>query len=1187
MKKKLLSLLLVACMVLPMIPIMVFPAAATAAQSEGNYSTTFSFDATNPNFPTFAYATKDKDGTDVAVTESGYYTFGAAGDTRYHNFSQFPVYNASATDGWGNQYGRKWGINVGTDERTTKITYNGGWEIGYNTVSSNTTVNNNFTSYNGLFRDTYMYLTPDGEMNAATHASSVNITGSTKDIGILTAQLNTGAGTYLKVSAIRYTAEYSGTVTISASCAFAHAGLDNAALEIWVNGVKKGVIENKEGSATSTTVEGVDVAKGDEIQFVSVLNKANCTSNDHAKGVKDPVLMVTYTERSIYTTEFSNNATNANFPSFEYIEVTADTTGNYLFGKEGDVRYHDFSVFPNRNGDYGRYYGISDGTTKITYHNGWEIGDKSVQNATTLTTDFKPYPGLIREAGNVYMNADGDHYAYTHSSNYNITAGGAMVAEISGGKYVRTPTIRYTAEHSGIINITASCGFQASGNADFEIWVGGKYVGEVTNVNGAAATVTLKGISVKKGDTVEFINALNTDGTINAYGVKNPECVIDYTKFTLDTSYTTTFAWDPENENFPSFDFDQSGTKVQDSTHLIFGNYDFGYLPAGKTDAQITYRNNWYIGEKTVTTAWDSDKTHATGVTINNDFTLFDTLYRDGTITGLLVWANGRYMGNTSCYYVTPASEPAMMRSKMGYSTNTTKYPSDSTSDANTRVCTDYTTTSAIRYICEYDGVVDITATVGAFTYANGTDIVLLYDGTEVARVENGVALTATKTALAVEKGKAIEFVNAADPNFDKDSAEAYGYTYNYASGANRGARDVECTVTYTERKQTSSASLEISSAYAVNLYVNSVANGMTDCGVEINGVKLPATLQADGSYKVIAKDNIKVFELTGTPLANQLTQDPANDMDKGVEITYKPYETAGGITVYGDEVTVCTRDLLHTYIDGDYDATTKELAKAIRALADASHVKFDTHNAYILSHYISKPYLKGNNGAPLVSGDSGYTLNGKILGSLKYYTYIEEGMSAEEALAAVGISSGKNAFADPYTNADAATTGIANIEAGVTAPYGAGIDPTDATKYAYKIVGANVNLGDKISLVFLANGNGSNSMYDLKDHTIKIMNGNEEVKVSTSDFMATEVDGAEYMGIIVDVPIALYDSDLTVTVVDANNNAVSAPLTYSVTTWCVRNFDFATCTTESSNQYVLQGVYLLGKAAKAYVAAH
>ena len=1182
MKKKLLSLLLVACMVLPMIPIMVFPAAAATAQSEENYSTTFSFDATNPNFPTFAYATKDKDGTDVAVKESGYYTFGSQGDVRYHNFSQFPIYNASATDGWGNQYGRKWGINVGTDERTTKITYNGGWEIGYNTVSSNTTVNNNFTPYNGLFRDTYyMYMTPDGEMNAATHASSVTITGSAGNIGTLTAQGNISAGTYLKVSAIRYTAEYSGTVTISASCAFTHAGLDNAALEIWVNGVKKGVIENKEGSATSATIEGIDVLRGDEIQFVSVLNMANCTTSDHAKGAKNPVLTVTYTERAIYSTEFSNDATNANFPSFEYIEVAADTTGKYLFGTEGDVRYHDFSVFPNRSGDYGRFYGVSDGTTKITYHGGWEIGDKTVSNGE-LTTAFTPYPGLIREGSHVRMNADGDHYMYTHSSTYNITDGGAMWAEISGGKYVRTPAIRYTAEHTGIINITASCGFQASGNADFEIWVGGKYVGEVTNVGGAASSVTLKGISVKKGDTVEFINAMHADVATNYQGVKNPVCAIDYTKFTLDTSYTTTFAWDPENENFPTFDFDQSGTKVQDSAHLVFGDYDFGYLPAGKTDAKITYHNNWYIGEKSVTTAWDSDKTHATGVTINSDFTLFDTLYRDGTITGLLVWANGRYVGNTSCYYVTPAGEPALMRSMMSYSTNTTKYPSDSASDANTRVCTDYTTTSAIRYICEYDGVVDITATVGAFTYANGTDIVVLYDGTEVARVENGVALTATKTALTVEKGKAIEFVNASDPNFDKDSAATYGYTYNYASGANRGARDVECTVTYTERKQTSSASLVISNAYAVNLYVDSVANGMTDCGVEINGVKLPATLQADGSYKVVAKEDIKVFELTGTPNASQLTKDPANEMDKGVEITYKPYETAGDTTVYGEEVTVCTRDLLHTYIDGNYDATTKELAMAIRALADASRVKFES--GYILSHYVAKPYLKGNNGAPLVAGDSGYTLNGKILGTLKYYTYIKEGMTPEEALAAIGQSSGGNAFADPYTNADAATTGIANIEAGVTSPYAA--DPTDA-KYAYKIVGANVNLGDMVSLVFLANGNNGNSQYDLKNYSIKVMNGSEEVEVANSGFKATEVNGKAYMGIIVDVPISLYDSDLTVTIVDGNGNEVSAPLTYSVTTWCVRNFDFATCTTESSNQYVLQGVYLLGKAAKAYVAAH
>ena len=123
--------------------------------------------------------------------------------------------------------------------------------------------------------------------------------------------------------------------------------------------------------------------------------------------------------------------------------------------------------------------------------------------------------------------------------------------------------------------------------------------------------------------------------------------------------------------------------------------------------------------------------------------------------------------------------------------------------------------------------------------------------------------------------------------------------------------------------------------------------------------------------------------------------------------------------------------------------------------------------------------------------------------------------------------------------------------------------DVKDESQYGYKIVGANVSLGDSVKIAFLANANGANNMYNLKDgYKLKITTttgatyygdfyttqGNTDVKDDPS-----KNDPNYYMGTIVDLPIRFYNDALTIVIVDANGNEVSARLQYNVLTYCAK----------------------------------
>ena len=346
-------------------------------------------------------------------------------------------------------------------------------------------------------------------------------------------------------------------------------------------------------------------------------------------------------------------------------------------------------------------------------------------------------------------------------------------------------------------------------------------------------------------------------------------------------------------------------------------------------------------------------------------------------------------------------------------------------------------------------------------------------------------------------------------------------------------------------------ANLVIDDSYTMNLFVQPIDPNAKEAGVILHGedgdTKLAGVKQADGSFKVTVAEKIPVYELAG------MTDDSGDAPDyAGVTVNYTAYELSGSYKERAD-MSSDTLSLLNAYMASE-DEKVANLAEAVRALAVASRAAI-TETGGVGNHV--KGFLKGT-----------YTISGNYLsGANDMELAALKKLIDPDYVFTWGISS----FDDATINID--TTGYEAVKYG----YAEDVDPK---AFAYAIAGANVNLGDKISMVFLVSANGDNNLYALKSgYQLKISGADKDYY---GDFYTYELNGKTYMGVIVDVPVKYYDTDLTVTVVDAEDTAVSAEMTYSVKAWCVRNYEFG-AKASSNIQYTLKAVYMLGKAAAAF----
>ncbi len=414
-------------------------------------------------------------------------------------------------------------------------------------------------------------------------------------------------------------------------------------------------------------------------------------------------------------------------------------------------------------------------------------------------------------------------------------------------------------------------------------------------------------------------------------------------------------------------------------------------------------------------------------------------------------------------------------------------------------------------------------------------------------------------------------------------------FARNAAGGATFLAPSFKVTENYAPTvKATSTVNLVISDSYAVNATVTpGVENGEVD--VIVDG-EVIATLNPENGYICTVKSGIKVNELTASKNATK-GQD-------GTTVSYKLREEVNGHIVTSSETFSKTTNEMLAWYEANGDETTVALAKQIRHLAAVSHwiksgeaaiknedgssrdmtteeknwIKCggkDNFFLYGLKEVDGNAVASAETGSIFTNWDSGLT--DRTLATLK-------GLTAEDYYKSYwykteGDDTKKYAHFNPVE-------GVSALVKGVDFGYAEG---TNFKEFPYVIAGANVNLGDKLSLVLVIAATEDANIWALKNgYTLTAVG--EGVNVTDNGFAGVTAGGKEYIGIIVDVPVSAYDKTLDIVIKDADGNPVSQTMKYSVKAWCVNKYVFGD---SSFNNYLVRAVYNVGVAAADYQAEH
>lgn len=382
---------------------------------------------------------------------------------------------------------------------------------------------------------------------------------------------------------------------------------------------------------------------------------------------------------------------------------------------------------------------------------------------------------------------------------------------------------------------------------------------------------------------------------------------------------------------------------------------------------------------------------------------------------------------------------------------------------------------------------------------------------------------------------------------------------------------------------------LSITDAYAVKVTATPTAIAKGDKVELLVDGKVVATLDKASGYTGVAKGGITVDNLTASINATK-GQD-------GTTVAYQLREERGEYILTSGIYSITTNEML-SYYEASNDPTTKALAKQIRHLAAVSHwilsgesaiknpngssrdlnaneknwIKCGGENNFSLSG------LKVVDGNTVASAQTGSTFTDWDSGLTDRMLATMKGVTAEDYYKnywykTEGDDTQKRAHFNPVE-------GVSALVAGVDFGYAEG---TDFKAFPYVIAGANVNLGDKLSLVLVIDATADASIWDLKNgYTLTAVG--DGVDVTADGFAGVTASGKEYIGIIVDVPVSAYDKTLDIVIKDADGNPVSATMKYSVKAWCVNKYVFGD---GSFNNYLVRAVYNLGVAAAAFQAAH
>lgn len=118
----------------------------------------------------------------------------------------------------------------------------------------------------------------------------------------------------------------------------------------------------------------------------------------------------------------------------------------------------------------------------VTYNGGWQIGAKSTDGDKI---NFTPYDKLIKvtSSGQMILSRDTTSYwkywggVYMEGDPYAFFSGGTYNADYTEATLIHDPTVRYTAERAGTIEISVNeLFFYTDNSTSFAIYHNGKAV---------------------------------------------------------------------------------------------------------------------------------------------------------------------------------------------------------------------------------------------------------------------------------------------------------------------------------------------------------------------------------------------------------------------------------------------------------------------------------------------------------------------------------------------------------------------------------------------------------------------------------------------------------------------------------------------------------------------------------------
>lgn len=1146
MKKRILSLLLAVVMVALAIPAAVLPAlAADGENGATSLDTRFSL------LDNFVLSGRETWATTKATNDL--FTNTGAWQAGIYNVT----FDAS---------------KIGADKEMEEYLTIGTTFSPYNAINSSFTSNGNgfffleASGKGGSFQSRAMYIQKQSELEGGW---GVYLTTGL-DYGWSSATPKHNFTGYTYAPAVRYTVPYSGNVKVTVDGNWYHPlGEGYQYLIVRVNGktVQKIVHENKD-----VLVEiPVSVKAGDTVEFVSAIDPILSSEYSQYDSVAADKWAAALSDISKLRRGFRIDGIDIEFVSATpEITSTFNVTENFVLGNYETWKSAKPTVF-NNSGAW------QAGLSTVTFNSSAIAANTPLNQYLTVNKSFLTFNTITSWSGGEFFLERTDYsgggrgsrafYFVTEGSktggwgvylctglNYDWTSSGAGIVD-----YSYAPTLRYVAPYGGELTVDLDGGWYSSYGKGYQhLWVRHNdtvydIVNEGTNVS---KTYTF---NVKKGDVIEFISVIDpvmskeyNSLDSNAAATWNPSSTASLRRgFRIDNIDVTYTSVANESKWVASSAISSNALSTSSSMVRFFQWFKDGSttpLAIGSTlDSTCVAKINPDLitagvisADDTLAVAYEKFceylKKNAEIVSNNKDWS-FGNVKSDGTYTEIKYFAfyHGRslLLGNSSVQYANADGN--------GYHA-----PLADWNKMMTTIMSDLKSKAGLT-----DGDV-----------VSGIEVPFSVAG----QLTSYTQLTNGSTALGFTSG-------ATFAGYGGNDQAGYRYT---------APLDGKLTLTID--------SITTAGGYKFRIFVNGVAQADWVAGEKSSAAEIASALSTLGTIDVKAGDTVTIaFERNGgntfTPNFTATLLADAYDFNTtaaltindayGVKMTATPSVAGGKISAFINGAWV-----EGTLTNGAYTFTLKDGIN-VSDLTASKNASAAERDGVAVSYQLKEVV----NGHTIISGLYETTTD-------KMLSQYEASANARVAALAKDIrhlaAAAKAAIENPNGSSleQSEKNYIIKADTPLTALKEAGANVSyTGTAGDFVIASANINMDNRLSMLILISATGNKTLEDLRNggYYVEAVNG----AYSTTALVASEknyvtVGGNSYIGVLVNVPISMWDQQFAYTIKDAEGNVVSTTLHYSVKDWCIRTYT----NSWENKYYVVRAMYNLGNSAAAYKAS-